>query len=170
MKVNCPDCNRRIKIRKNTRKNFCKCGHYFENKNYWKVQDVYLVDANIMIYAIKNDKYRGEHSRNVLLCFNIGTTIQAIKEVKCYNEYSDTIKIYYTKISDEVKNISSNTSKTPSLQDKSLIQCAIDNPEICGIVTNDPDIKNLVPSYLIKSSTNFFIGRPNELLKKHNKF
>lgn len=56
-----------------------------------------------------------------------------------------------------------------SIADRSLIQCAIDNPEIGGIITYDTDIKNVVPSRLIRSEKPFFIGTADAFLKKRGK-
>lgn len=167
MKVNCPECNRRIRIRKKNRINTCKCGHEFShNQCFGKPRPVYLLDANVFIYAINNDRFRGKHCRTVLSSGHaLATTRLVIKEVKQRNKYR--VKIYNVKqISNDVKELQYNSLKTLSEADKSLIQCAIDNPEISGIITNDPDIKNVVPTRLIRSENKFFIGRPNEFLKK----
>ncbi len=166
MKITCPHCKRRLKIRKNDRCNICKCGYHFKNKIYWNINQVYLIDANILIYALDNNKYRGEHSRNLFNHFTIGITHQVLNEVKNKDVDKLPLKIYKTIISDELHDLTTNTFKKPSMQDKSLIQCAIDNPEIVGIITNDMDIKNLVPTHLIKGIDSFFIGRPYEILKK----
>jgi hypothetical protein len=95
----------------------------------------------------------------------IGTTNWVIKEVREYNPYR--VRLYKVeKFSPEVMEIKFAGLKQPSFADKSLIQCAIDNPEICGIITNDQDIKNAVPSHMIRCEKPFFVGRANEFLKK----
>jgi len=97
--------------------------------------------------------------------FYIATTINVIKEVKQYNPYR--VKIYkVNEISKEVDELRYNSLKQLSLADKSLIQCAIDNPEICGIITNDFDFKSVCPERLIISDKEFFIGRPKDFLQK----
>lgn len=168
MKVNCPECHRRIRIRKKNRINTCKCGYEFSHTRcFGNGRDVYLLDANVFIYAINNDRFRGKHCRSVFnSSHSVATTNHVIKEVKQKNDYR--VKIYSVKeISKEVNELRYNSIKKLSKADKSLIQCAIDNPEISGIITNDPDIKNVVPSRLIRSEKKFFIGRPNEFLKRY---
>jgi rRNA-processing protein FCF1 len=170
MKVNCPECKRRIRIRKNKRINTCKCGYEFPHNHFFgNGRNVFLVDANVFIYAINNDRFRGKHCIKVLnSSHSLATTKSVIKEVKQWNKYR--VKIYHVKeISKEVDELHYNSLKQLSKADKTLIQCAIDNPEISGIITNDPDIKNVVPSRLIRSEKKFFIGRPNEFLKKYDR-
>ena len=79
-------------------------------------------------------------------------------------------KIYSVKgISPEVAELHYDTQEDLSLADKSLIQCAIDHPEIAGIITYDKDISNVVPARLIKSEKKFFIGNAEQFLKKINR-
>ena len=166
MKVNCPECRRRIKIRKNTRHNICTCGHILQYSKHFEINPVYLLDANVFIYAINNDKYRGKHCQEILTTkANIATTENVINEVRQKNPYDVRI-IKVKEISNEVNELKYNSLKELSLADKSLIQCAIDDPCIAGIITNDYDIKSVVPDRLIKNEKAFFIGRPNEFLKK----
>lgn len=165
LKANCPKCKRRIRIRRNKRVNPCKCGYRFSYKIFGDTREIYLVDANIFLYAIHKDQYRGKHCADVLMMGCIATTSMVIKEVKEYNPFK--VKIYEVKkISPEVMELSFASLKQPSLADKSLIQCAIDNPEICGIITNDLDISNAAPQHLIHCEKSFFVGRANEFLKR----
>jgi len=169
MKVTCPNCHRRIRVKKNIRHNKCKCGYVFSHTRlFGKKQEVYLIDANVFIYAINKDNKYGRDCEKILTggLYQIGTTVDVLKEIKQKHEYYD-IKIYkIKKISPEVNELRYNTIKELSKADKSLIQCAIDYPEISGIITNDLDIKSVVPERLIRSETKFFIGRPSDFLKK----
>ena len=166
MKVNCPECKRRVRIRKNVRLNRCKCGYLFQHDHWFEREnDVYLVDANVFIYALNNDEYRGKHCNAVLTGpYQIATTKRVIREVKQYNHYR--VRYYEVKeICEDVDELCYNSLKELSDADKSLIQCAINNPEISGIITNDIDVKSVCPERLIMSQRKFFIGRPNEFLK-----
>ena len=79
-------------------------------------------------------------------------------------------QIYNVKtISPEVAELHYDTQEDLSLADKSLIQCAIDHPEIAGIITYDKDISNVVPARLIKSEKKFFVGNAEQFLKKMNR-
>lgn len=132
---------------------------------------MYLLDANVFIYVLNNDPHRGKHCEKVMR-FNVATTQQVLDEIKQKHDF--TPKIYKVgTISPEVEELKYDSDKMAGKQlskaDKSLIQCAIDHPEICGIITNDFDIKSVSPEHLIKSETKFFIGRPNEFLKKMGK-
>ena len=167
MKINCPECKRRVRIRRNNRFNTCKCGYQFPYRtSFSNIKEKYLLDANVFIYAINNDQYRGKHCHEVLTgAHPVATTGQVMDEVKQYHNYS--VKVYNVKkISPEVDALRYNSVKELSLADKSLIQCAIDHPEVVGIITNDKDIISVVPNHLIKSEKTFFIGRANEFLKK----
>ena len=166
MKANCPECKRRVRIRKNTRDNTCKCGHEFLYSRHFEIVPIYLIDANVFIYAINKDKYHGKCCHELLtISTNLATTKQVISEVKQYNPYRIRY-IIVKKISEEVHELRYNSIKELSVADKSLIQCAIDNPHVAGIITNDYDIKSVVPERLIRNEKAFFIGRPNEFLKK----
>jgi len=139
---------------------------FSHNITFGRGRSVYLVDANIFIYALNNDERYGKHCQ-IALSESVATTEQVLAEVKQENIYN--IRVYKVKkISPEVNALryENDKMKTLSEADKSLIQCAIDNPEICGIITNDFDIKSVVPDHLIKSEVKFFVGRPHEFLKK----
>jgi len=167
LKANCPECHRRVRVRRNNRFNTCKCGYQFPYKQtFGKIKVKYLLDANVFIYAINKDQYRGKHCNEVLTgAYPVATTEQVMEEVKQYHHYSVPV-LKVKQISPEVDALRYNSVKELSLADKSLIQCAIDHPEVVGIITNDKDIISVVPNHLIKSETTFFIGRPNEYLKR----
>ena len=166
MKITCPECSRRIKVKRNTRNNICKCGYKFpHNKTFGKMEQIYLVDANIILYAANRDPKRGKHCKTVLESAPIKTTERVLKEIKQYNPFS--VGAYKVKeISPEVEELKYNSLKELSDADRSLIQCAIDHPEVAGIITYDKDIASVVPARLIQSEKKFFIGKPAEYLKK----
>lgn len=167
MQANCPECKRRIKIRKQRRDNTCKCGYVFRHSKFFGDQvKVYLADANVFLYAINKNRHHGSYCKEILSGqYVIATTVQVLKEIRQYNPYR--VKLYEIKeITEEVDELRYNSIKELSVADKSLIQCAIDHPEICGIITNDYDLKSVCPERLIITEKAFFIGRPKEFLKK----
>jgi len=170
MKITCPNCKRRIRLKK-SRNIKCKCGHEFSYSTYFGKDRVFLIDANIIIYSINNDAHRGQSCKNVLSMLNIATTERVLNEVK--KDLDMKIRIYKVKeICQELKELKTNTLKQPSEKDLSLIQAAIDHPEIGGIITYDRDFKAIATSGLIKSKSskyesNFFVGNAVEFLKKY---
>ena len=170
MKVTCPECKRRIRLKK-SRNIKCKCGHEFSYSTYFGKDRVFLIDANVIIYSINNDAHRGQSCKNVLSMLNIATTERVLNEVK--KELDMKIGTYKVKeICQELKELKTNTLKQPSEKDLSLIQAAIDHPEIGGIITYDRDFKAIATSGLIKSkssryASNFFVGNAAEFLKKY---
>jgi predicted nucleic acid-binding protein len=173
MKTTCPKCKRRIVLKK-SRKIKCKCGHEFSYSTYFGKDRVFLIDANIFIYSLNNDSYRGRSCKNVLSrCCNIATTEQVLNEVKNRKYNTDTIPTYtVNEICFEVRERIANSLKQPSEKDLSLIQAAIEHPEIGGIITYDQDFKSIATSGLIKSKSSkdaseFFVGDAVEFLKKY---
>jgi rRNA-processing protein FCF1 len=165
MKITCPECSRRIKIKRSTRNNICERGHNFSHrKTFGDMDQIYLVDANIILYAANKDPKRGYNCKLIMETAPIKTTERVLKEIKQYNPF--LMGAYKVKeISPEVKELKYNSLKELSDADRSLIQCAIDHPEIAGIITYDKDIESVVPSRLIKSEKKFFIGRPIEYMR-----
>jgi len=148
------------------RHNTCKCGYVFNSSKVFEYDArYYLVDANIFIYAIRNNPYRGAHCKKILEGSHpVATTKRVLNEVKNKHDYK--IRVFNVKeISPEVDELKYNGTKELSDADKSLIQCAINQPNIDGIITNDMDIKSVCPQSMIKSEKKFFIGRPYEYLK-----
>jgi len=97
------------------------------------------------------------------------TTNHVVNEIKQYCPFSTKIYTIDT-ISPEVAELRyGDESYELSMADRSLIQCAIDHPEIAGIITYDTDIKNVVPSRLIRSDKTFFIGTADMFLKRRGK-
>jgi rRNA-processing protein FCF1 len=140
---------------------------------FGKIDERYLVDTNIVIYAENHDLYLGEHCKQVFMAGSgmLATTEAVIEELSYRQRENVTfMHIYSVKdISPEVEELHYDTEQDLSLADKSLIQCAIDHPEIAGIITYDKDIKNVVPTRLIKSEKQFFIGTAEQFLKKKNR-
>ena len=132
---------------------------------------VFLVDANIIIYSLNNDAHRGNSCRSVLSKSNIATTERVFDEVQ--KNVDIKLKTYKVKeICQELKELKTNTLKQPSDKDLSLIQAAINHPEIGGIITYDKDFKAIATSGLIKSksskyASSFFVGNAAEFLKKY---
>jgi predicted nucleic acid-binding protein len=177
MKVTCPQCKRRVRVRRGEDVT-CKCNkklnymHFFRKKiNYV----VYLLDANIFIYA-ENKKDKRNKSCKKIPIFNsprirIGTTDVIIDEIKKNEkiEVSKKIKIYKTgRISDELKILKTNYLKQPSKADLSLVQAAIEHAEIKGIITYDRDFGRIATKGIVqkRSSTDFWLGNADEFLKK----
>ena len=171
MKTTCPTCKKRIRIRKSKRDVKCTCGHEFSRRKFFGDADKFLVDTNIFLYAMNRDRYYGSACSNLLsICAGeLITTNHVINEIRQYCPF--TMKVYNVdKISPEVAEMRyGDESSYLSLADRSLIQCAIEHPEIGGIITYDTDIKNVVPSRLIKTEKPFFIGTAEEFLKKRGK-
>ena len=148
----------------------CKCGFEFIYSKYFGKEKIYLVDANIIIYALKNDAKRGKYCKKVLAREDIATTKRVLEEIQCDVELS--LKIYEVKkISDELRELKANNLKQPSEVDLSLIQAAIDHPEIGGIITYDKDFKNIATAGIIqlissKYMPKFWVGNAEEFLDK----
>jgi predicted nucleic acid-binding protein len=172
MKITCPGCKRRIRLKK-SRNIKCKCGHEFSYSTYFGKDRVFLIDANIIIYSLNNDPQRGKSCKKVLSLSNIATTERVLNEVQNYK--NKKLKIYNVKeISEELKELKTNKLKQPSQKDLSLIQAAIDHPEIGGIITYDRDFKAIATSGLIKSKSSkyaakFFVGNAKDFLKKYGR-
>jgi len=178
MKITCPSCKRRIRIRRGE-EIICKCNnklHYmqfFRNKIDYVV---YLVDANIFIYA-ENKKDKRSNVCQKVLDFNtskikIGTTDIIIDEFTKNNNISIPKKlvVYKTgKISDELTDLKTNYLKQPSNADLSLVQASIEHAEIKGIITFDKDFSRIATRGVIqkKSSSSFWLGNANEFLNKY---
>jgi len=173
MKITCPSCKRRIRLKK-SRNIKCICGHEFSYSTYFGKDRVFLIDANIIIYSLNNDRQRGKSCKKILSLSNIATTERVINEVQNYK--NKKLKIYTVKeISKELKELKTNNLKQPSMKDLSLIQAAIDHPEIGGIITYDRDFKDIATSGLINSKSskfaaNFFVGNAMDFIKKYGRY
>ena len=137
---------------------------------------VYLIDANILIYAENTSDKRSKNCQKILQ-FNtakikIGTTDIILGEVNKNKNIiiSDKIKVYTTgKISNNLKDLRTNYLKQPSEADLSLVQAAIEHAEIKGIITFDKDFSRIATKGVVqkKSSSTFWLGNANEFLKKY---
>ena len=169
MKVTCPKCKRRIRLKK-SRNIKCKCGHEFSYSTYFGKEKIYLIDANIIIYAINKDAHYGQSCKKVLSRLNIATTERVLSEAQ--RDLDTQLRTYKVReICQELKELKTYTLKQPSEKDLSLIQAAIDHPEIGGIITYDRDFKAIATSGLIESKSSkyasrFFVGNAVEFLKK----
>ena len=178
MKVTCPKCKRRVRIRRGENRP-CTCGHNLNYRHFFhKVvdYDVYLVDANIFIYAINKDPARGGSCRKVLGFsserIKIGTTDKVMDEVNEPVSQLDIvdIKVYKTgKINEKLKDLKTNQLKQPSETDLSLIQAAIEHPEVKGLITYDKDFANIATSGMVenRSVRKFWLGNARDFLGKY---
>lgn len=178
MKVTCPHCKRRIHICRN-RKNVCACGTLLNYRHFLRERiayDVYLVDANILIYAFEPRSVRQKFCKAILamqspsLC--IATTRQIIEEVGSIlkQKLPETFLIYtVTMIPNELAEVKTNFLKQPSVADLSLVQAAYEHPEIRGIITYDKDFARIATAGLVerKSSMKFWLGTAKEFVEKH---
>jgi predicted nucleic acid-binding protein len=151
---------------------FCQCGQEFDYSTYYKGDTpVYLVDANILIYAIQNNPQHGKACQGLIFSsnsFQLGTTDMVRLEIK--QELPCELKVYTVKaIDQELKELfTGKTFKQPSLTDLSLIQAARQHPEIRGIITYDLDFKNIATAGLVHTKEGrFFVGTADEVLKKY---
>jgi rRNA-processing protein FCF1 len=170
MKTTCPKCKRRIRIRKGKRDLKCPCGFELSHRKFFGSSNVYLIDTNIFLYAVNNDRHYGDACVTLLsVGGELATTNHVVDEIRQSCRHS--VRVYNVdKISPEVAELRyGDESRELSLADRSLIQCAIDHPEIGGIITYDIDIKSVVPSRLIKSEKPFYVMTAEQFLKKSNK-
>ncbi len=178
MKVTCPYCKRRIRIVRN-RKNTCGCGKLLNYRHFLHEKisyDVYLVDANILIYAFDSRSTRRKYCEVILqfqdpsMC--IATTHQIIEEVggAIEQQLSEDLLIYHIGvIPDDLKEIKTMVLKQPSIADLSLVQAAYEHPEVRGIITYDNDFARIATAGLIeqKASVKFWLGTAKDFVEKH---
>jgi len=178
MKVTCPFCKRRIRIKRGEEIT-CRCNNKLHYTKFFKNKIkyiVYLIDANILIYS-DNKKDKRFNDCKKILDFNsskikIGTTDVILDEVKENKniKINDNVKIYKTgKIYDQIKDLKTNYLKQPSTADLSLVQAAIEHAEIKGIITYDKDFSRIATRGVIqkKSSSNFWLGNAGQFLMKY---
>jgi predicted nucleic acid-binding protein len=178
MKVTCPQCKRRIHIHR-SKKNVCVCGKLLNYRHFLHEKiayDVYLVDANILIYAFESKSVRRKYCESILgmhvpsLC--IATTRQIIDEVgsAIEQQLSEEFLIYtVSAIPPDLSEIKTNFLKQPSTADLSLIQAAYQHPEVRGIITYDNDFNRIATAGLVerKSSAKFWVGDAKQFVEKH---
>ncbi|MCU0850197.1 MAG: type II toxin-antitoxin system VapC family toxin [Candidatus Thermoplasmatota archaeon] len=178
MKVTCPHCKRRIRLVRN-RKNICGCGKLLNYRHFLHKKiayDVYLVDANILIYAFDSRSSRQKYCQAILglqdpsLC--IATTQQIIEEVGRSIEQSlsgDLLVYHIGVIPKELKEIKTTVLKQPSIADLSLVAAAYEHPEVRGIITYDNDFARIATAGLVerKASVKFWLGNAKDFVEKH---
>ena len=172
MHFTCPQCKRRLRIKKSTMKKCPFCGYDQQYANYKHFGKIYLVDANIIINAINNDSRFGSDCDEILLRTDIATTKHVIEEVGEHDKNPG--RIYkVAKISKDIKELKANSMKQPSDADLSLIQAAIDNPDIVGIITYDNDFFMIAAKGIVQSKSSkpfgFWVGTATDFLKKIKK-
>jgi predicted nucleic acid-binding protein len=178
MKVTCPHCKRRMRILR-SRKNKCACGKILNYRHFLHEKiayDVYLIDANILIYAFNNRSARQKYCQAILGAQTesrcIATTQQIIEEVgtSITQQLSEDLLVYHIGvIPDELKEIKTNVLKQPSIADLSLVQAAYEHPEVRGIITYDNDFARIATAGLVerKASVKFWLGTAKEFVEKH---
>jgi len=177
MKITCPRCKRRMRIRRGERKS-CYCGKYLDYRTFFRKKipyDVYLLDANVFIYAFSGNDYKARSCRRIIF-FNsnnikIGTTHLVLDEIgrNIRSQIPTNIILYKTGIIfDELLNTSSNFLKQPSEVDLSLINASIEHPEIHGLVTYDMDFSNVAAAGMVdkRSSRKFWLGNAEKFTSK----
>ena len=178
MKVTCPHCKRRIRLVRN-RKNICGCGKLLNYRHFLHKKisyDVYLVDANILIYAFDSRSSRQKYCLAILelqdpsLC--IATTQQIIEEVgrSIEQSLSEDLLVYHIGvIPKELKEIKTTVLKQPSIADLSLVAAAYEHPEVRGIITYDNDFARIATAGLVerKASVKFWLGNAKDFVEKH---
>ncbi len=178
MKVTCPHCKRRMRIVR-SRKNVCACGKLLNYRHFLHQKidyDVFLVDANILIYAFDSRSPRRKYCQVILKMddssMTIATTKQIIDEVgsEIQQQLSENLLIYHIGvIPNDLTEIKTNVLKQPSVADLSLIQAAYEHPEVRGIVTYDNDFARIATAGLVerKASVKFWLGNAKEFVEKH---
>ncbi len=178
MKVTCPHCKRRMRLFRN-RKNSCACGTLLNYRHFLHEKiayDVYLVDANILIYALDSRSTRRKYCQAILAMqlesMSIATTQQILEEVgsAIEQQLSDTLLVYHIGvITNDLKEIKTNVLKQPSIADLSLVQAAYEHPEVRGIITYDNDFARIATAGLVerKASVKFWLGNAKEFVEKH---
>ncbi len=127
------------------------------------------MDANILLYARNKNPVRGRDCERVLLVAKIAVTKQVLEEVRASVE--PRIMVYMVKeISPGLRELWTDDRKRPSLADLLLVQAALENPEVCGIITYDRDFKAIATREFIrsqssKSADDFWVGTAKEYLE-----
>lgn len=180
MKITCPSCKRRMKLQRGEKRQ-CRCGNWLDYRSFFRLRtpyDVYLLDANIMIYAKDNPTYQGEMCRKILsvktASIHMGTTTEIIKEIGpiVKKQLPETIHIYKSgKLLRTLERLKATGFKQPSQADLSLIQAAIEHPEIHGIITYDQDFNRIATAGFVEkhSSRKFLIINAAKFIKKFNR-
>jgi hypothetical protein len=102
----------------------------------------------------------------------IGTTDVILSEIKNDLPYAapDHVIVYKTgKLTDEIANLRTNFLKQPSVADLSLVQAALEHPEVKGIITYDRDFGRIATQGIIqkRSAVTFWLGNASSFLRKY---
>ncbi|MBN1859841.1 MAG: type II toxin-antitoxin system VapC family toxin [Candidatus Thermoplasmatota archaeon] len=173
MHFTCPNCKRRVRSLESKIKicpDFKKCGYDERYANFKRLEKIYLVDANIIIHALNNDPHNGADCQEVLLRPDIATTDYVIAENKGSHDKDPGYVFKVKEISPDLKELKANRDKQPSQADLSIIQAAVDNPGVIGIISYDPDFYNVSAKGYIEGKSNYtrriWVGTAKEFLKK----
>ena len=167
MKITCPNCKRRFKVTM-CRAITCKCGNEISGIDLFHGEPIYIADANIYWYSKNRDERRGKACTIALSQENVVFTDTVLNEIG-RNSKVNVIKA--RKISKEVRETRTNRLKQPSEVDLSIVQTAIDNPCVVGIITYDKDFMNIatvgtIREHSIKNAPAFWIGDAKAFLEK----
>jgi predicted nucleic acid-binding protein len=161
------------------RKNVCACGKLLNYRHFLHEKiayDVYLVDANILIYAFDSLSARRKYCQAILSMqassMSIATTRQIIEEVGSgiEKQLPEMFLVYtISTIPGDLTELKTNFLKQPSIADLSLVQAAYEHPEVRGIITYDKDFARIATAGLVerKASVKFWLGNAKEFVEKH---
>lgn len=178
MKVTCPSCKRRVRIRRGESIT-CSCGHSLTYRSFFKQMinyDVYLIDANIIIYAFGSSDERGRACKEILRLkpgnIRVGVTKRVLDEIAGIDKHQlpDSFIVYRAgPLLPHLLSLRTNYLKQPSHADISMIQAAVQHPEIKGIITYDRDFERIAAQGMIekRSSRKFWLGDASKFLKKY---
>lgn len=178
MKVTCPSCKRRVRIRRGETIT-CSCGQNLTYRSFFRRMynyDVYLIDANIIIYALGSSDERGRACKEILRLrpglIRIGVTKRVLDEITGIDqkELPESLIVYKAgPLLPHLVALRTNYLKQPSQADISMIQAAVQHPEIKGIVTYDRDFERVAAQGMVekRSSRKFWLGDASTFLKKY---
>jgi len=177
MKVTCPSCKRRMRIRRGDTAR-CSCGYTLSYRLFFSKRinyDVYLVDANVVIYSLDSSNERSRACQEVLKVkpghIRIGATQRVLDELIGIDHHHllQQLIIYHAgPLLPHLQTLRTNYLKQPSEADISMIQAAIQHPEIRGIITYDRNFERVAAQGIIerRSPCKFWLGDSSSFLKK----
>ena len=157
----------------------CACGKPLNYRHFLHERiayDVYLIDANILIYAFESRSARRKYCQAILAMhaspLSIATTRQIIDEVGSAIEQQlpeGFLKYHVGTIPGDLTEIKTDFFKQPSIADLSLVQAAYEHPEVRGIITYDKDFARIATAGLVerKSAVKFWLGDAKQFVEKH---
>ena len=178
MKVTCPSCKRRVRIRRGETIQ-CSCGQTLTYRSFFRRlinYDVYLVDANVIIYALESSDERGKNCQEILRLkpgrIRIGATQRVLDELSGIKNHQlpNSLIVYRAgPLLPHLRSLRTNYLKQPSETDISMLQAAVQHPEIKGIITYDRDFKRIAAQGIIerRSSRKFWLGDASLFLRKY---